>query len=74
MSLYKGFLSFLTMAAFAGAHSGMNNKSMEASQRDHPRDILVKRGRDCGTFTMYCGGLPTRNGDARGATAPMACA
>jgi hypothetical protein len=55
---------------YAGSNS--NWTSLEA--RDHPRDMLVKRNRDCGTFTMYCGGLPQRGGGARGLPVPMACA
>lgn len=42
-------------------------------ERVHPRDVLVERaGRDCGTWTMFCGGAPRVDG-TRGVPAEGAC-
>jgi hypothetical protein len=75
MSLYRTLLAFFATTTIVGAQlTTMSNRSADVPQRDHPRDLLVKRGRDCGTFTMYCGGLPKSNGEGRNHAAPMACA
>lgn len=45
----------------------------QSVERLHARDVLVKRaGRDCGTWTMFCGGVPG-SGDKRGKPAVGAC-
>lgn len=42
--------------------------------RDHPRDLLLRRAAGCGTWTMYCGGLPPASGsNTRGPSAEDAC-
>lgn len=74
MPSYQSILMVSAMAALVVARFGPNETSLEQLSRYHPRDVLIKRSRDCGTFTMYCGGLPKAGGGDRSAAAPMACA
>lgn len=68
-------------ASNAGAQIGQDLAAALPAPREvdrvHARDVLIQRaGRDCGTWTFYCGGVPDNGGDGstgRGRSAEGPC-
>ena len=68
------FAATLLLSTSAALASAPSDAALESLFRAHPRHLPIKRSTDCGTWTMYCGGLPPDDGETeRGSTAEDAC-
>jgi len=67
MSTHRETVTALLLLALGARASTSNDGVPGLDVRNHPRDVHSKRATDCGTWTMYCGGLPGNGSRGQGA-------